>query len=186
METNYLAHYGIKGQKWGVRRFQNKDGSYTAAGKKRYDKAEYSNKSPKIQLSNGDFLYKKGTVVGRYGKQDLDNSPMYLYTNKKDRDKYEDYIGGEEQKFIVKKPIKIPNEVDQLYELYKYTKDPDVINNTYDYWKDHINQGGPIADGYFKHMKELGYDGLIDSRNSGYIADDPILLLDPVSYLKEL
>ncbi len=32
----YLAHHGIKGQKWGVRRFQNKDGSYTPAGKERY------------------------------------------------------------------------------------------------------------------------------------------------------
>lgn len=31
-----LYHYGIKGQKWGVRRFQNADGSYTEAGKKRY------------------------------------------------------------------------------------------------------------------------------------------------------
>lgn len=30
-----LEHHGIKGQKWGVRRFQNKDGSRTAAGKKR-------------------------------------------------------------------------------------------------------------------------------------------------------
>ena len=30
-----LTHYGIKGQKWGGRRFQNADGSYTAAGKKR-------------------------------------------------------------------------------------------------------------------------------------------------------
>lgn len=28
-----LIHYGIKGQKWGVRRYQNKDGSYTNAGK---------------------------------------------------------------------------------------------------------------------------------------------------------
>lgn len=35
METLYLAHHGIKGQKWGVRRFQNKDGSYTLAGKNR-------------------------------------------------------------------------------------------------------------------------------------------------------
>ena len=26
-ETNYLSHHGIKGQKWGVRRFQNYDGS---------------------------------------------------------------------------------------------------------------------------------------------------------------
>ena len=34
MENN-LQHHGIPGQKWGVRRFQNKDGSLTTAGKKR-------------------------------------------------------------------------------------------------------------------------------------------------------
>jgi hypothetical protein len=33
----YLAHHGIKGMKWGVRRYQNSDGSLTLAGKKRYD-----------------------------------------------------------------------------------------------------------------------------------------------------
>lgn len=31
-----LIHYGILGMKWGVRRYQNKDGSLTSAGKKRY------------------------------------------------------------------------------------------------------------------------------------------------------
>lgn len=31
-----LAHHGIKGQKWGVRRFQNADGTYTQAGRNRY------------------------------------------------------------------------------------------------------------------------------------------------------
>lgn len=37
MEKNeeMLEHHGIKGQKWGVRRFQNKDGTRTALGKKR-------------------------------------------------------------------------------------------------------------------------------------------------------
>lgn len=32
----YLAHYGIKGMKWGVRRYQNSDGTLTEAGKSRY------------------------------------------------------------------------------------------------------------------------------------------------------
>ena len=36
MNTDELKHYGIKGMKWGVRRFQNSDGSLTADGKKRY------------------------------------------------------------------------------------------------------------------------------------------------------
>lgn len=35
-ETNSLQHYGIKGQKWGLRRFQNQDGTLTAEGKTRY------------------------------------------------------------------------------------------------------------------------------------------------------
>lgn len=35
MENNHLSHAGIKGMKWGIRRYQNKDGSYTPAGKKR-------------------------------------------------------------------------------------------------------------------------------------------------------
>ena len=35
MET-YLAHHGILGMKWGIRRYQNKDGTLTEAGKKRY------------------------------------------------------------------------------------------------------------------------------------------------------
>lgn len=35
MVNNELYHHGVKGMKWGVRRYQNKDGSLTPAGKKR-------------------------------------------------------------------------------------------------------------------------------------------------------
>lgn len=35
MDRYTLMHHGVKGQKWGVRRYQNENGSYTDAGKKR-------------------------------------------------------------------------------------------------------------------------------------------------------
>lgn len=42
MTESELYHYGIRGQKWGVRRYQNSDGSLTPAGKKRYENADGS------------------------------------------------------------------------------------------------------------------------------------------------
>lgn len=38
LDVNYICHHGIKGQKWGVRRYQNPDGSLTDQGRKRYNK----------------------------------------------------------------------------------------------------------------------------------------------------
>lgn len=35
MQNNYLEHHGILGMRWGVRRYQNPDGTYTSLGKKR-------------------------------------------------------------------------------------------------------------------------------------------------------
>lgn len=36
MQHDHLAHYGVKGMKWGVRRYQNADGSLTSSGRQRY------------------------------------------------------------------------------------------------------------------------------------------------------
>ena len=41
INDNYLAHHGVKGMKWGVRRYQNKDGGLTYAGRKHLLKEEY-------------------------------------------------------------------------------------------------------------------------------------------------
>ena len=49
-----LYHHGIKGQKWGVRRFQNEDGTRTDAGRQRYSKS--SNNSTSIKSSGGNRI----------------------------------------------------------------------------------------------------------------------------------
>lgn len=56
VSAHELYHHGIKGQKWGVRRFQNKDGSLTPAGRERYQDEE---------LDDGTYILKKGSEVHR-------------------------------------------------------------------------------------------------------------------------
>lgn len=45
MDNNELMHHGILGMKWGVRRYQNKDGSLTPAGKRRVQTGEIGKSS---------------------------------------------------------------------------------------------------------------------------------------------
>lgn len=47
-----LQHHGIKGQKWGIRRYQNPDGTYTSEGKIRKREINYSEAGRKKKTSN--------------------------------------------------------------------------------------------------------------------------------------
>ena len=63
MDNNYLQHHGILGMKWGVRRYQNKDGSLTAAGRKRLAKLDAEREVLTGKKSNsGDPAPKKRTI----------------------------------------------------------------------------------------------------------------------------
>lgn len=70
MEHDALLHYGIKGMKWGVRRYQNKDGSLTPKGEARYDRDKRENaakkKENRIDLSQPD--------PKRWAKEDLERT----------------------------------------------------------------------------------------------------------------
>ncbi len=58
MRNDYLMHYGVKGMKWGVRRYQNKDGSLTAEGKEQKMYADRTRRSAKTK-EDMDRLYNK-------------------------------------------------------------------------------------------------------------------------------
>lgn len=67
MDRTELRHWGVKGQKWGVRRYQNKDGTLTPAGKKRYDRDVRENNAKK----KDNRIIIDGPDPNRWVKEDI-------------------------------------------------------------------------------------------------------------------
>ena len=126
--SNYIKHHGIKGQKWGVRRFQNKDGSLTAAGLKRY----------KDEVNTKERTIKSGTELQTITKGQYDHSKTSrLYTAYTDYDKnmYKDLMGnfmyegrGYNNTFVVKKDMKVASDQQVVNAFVKLAKEnPDQV-----------------------------------------------------------
>lgn len=74
MEYGYeLYHHGIKGQRWGIRRYQKKDGSLTAAGKKRYyDTPELNKQKSDMESAKSALRSSKGVRYQAYNELNID------------------------------------------------------------------------------------------------------------------
>lgn len=82
MDNNEIAHHGILGMKWGVRRYQNKDGSLTPAGKRRIQTGEIK-KTTETSTSSGSN-HKKS--INEMSDTELKDKISRLELEKKYRD----------------------------------------------------------------------------------------------------
>ena len=80
ISNDELYHHGIKGQKWGIRRYQNEDGSLTPIGKKRYSDV-LSDKISEMKNNEKDYRKKLTAITKRKGINDSDRR-LFNYRNK--------------------------------------------------------------------------------------------------------
>jgi hypothetical protein len=73
LEMHELYHSGVKGQQWGVRRYQNKDGTLTPEGKIRYGVSIDRNGNVKMSNS-GKKLYEEDKDPNLWGKKRADDA----------------------------------------------------------------------------------------------------------------
>lgn len=70
MGDEFLVHHGIKGQRWGIRRFQNADGSLTKAGEKRYRQRQQDTK----KYESENISYKQDLAKRKNELEDLNKN----------------------------------------------------------------------------------------------------------------
>lgn len=141
-----LRHHGIKGQKWGVRRFQNEDGSLTAKGRKRYGEDRFKlHDDGKIEIEKGAELQR--IIDGKMSKTDL-KGPTYASIGKNDNNQYMNILAkdgvSKVLKLTAKTSLKSPstNEAADMY--FKVLRDNPKALKEFKGMKDYAESVGLI------------------------------------------
>lgn len=123
--NSYLAHHGIRGQKWGVRRYQNHDGSLTAEGRRRLGYGE-PKKSLKQKIADKRQAYKEKHA--KTPEEERTELKEYLRKHPKKLPKYNHELTQEEANEIIRniqfdrklKDIR-QEEIDRGFQVIKNT-----------------------------------------------------------------
>ena len=140
LDHNYLKHHGILGQKWGIRRFQNPDGSLTEEGKKRYgvQTEKQANRLAKYQ----EWQYKN--TEKHYARQRAHDEKLLTGYKKVRQKAYEK--GNVKKVSRLDEKIKNINDNMRMYESISKQVLKDIGDITYsDMKQENIRRGEGIA-----------------------------------------
>lgn len=207
---NELYHHGIKGQKWGVRRFQNYDGTRTEAGKKRANIKTYTDlwKVPYAGWHNAypnDIKISKNATLSRVTSADDNKFKDRTYVSQ-NAGTYMDYLWepGKQMKQVDYKPIRTltiagKNKCQEILDKISDEKLDITYENTMGILNketrkiegqklDFYMNNKPLADKFTKELHKQGYDGLLDLQDhvSGFDSTSIILVNDCLKKIGEL
>jgi hypothetical protein len=122
--SDELMHHGIKGQKWGVRRYQNKDGSYTPEGARRRQDSEYDEERERHER---EVAARRGVEYVRKTKKEREAEDAEEERKEKERRAKEDnaYKRSEERMNKIDEKIRSKYKFDSDADYEKYYKEYD-------------------------------------------------------------